>query len=220
MPYPGWRSSRSTRPSSRSGGRGSGRSSSYGFHVDKCNEYHSIDLAWLRRKKLLNVGRWSTLTWSRAGSETGSIRVECLPDGVRLIYRHRRRDADWQDVGEFVPFVETNTGFGGRRQWFQCLSCGSKCRILYGGAYFRCRLCQRLKYETQYEPAFGRAATRALKIRERLGGKGGLDDPFPEKPKGMHWRTYEKLMAQDESLQNAWAVGISARFRLFEPALD
>ena len=96
----------------------------------------------------------------------------------------------------------------------------ARCRILYGGAQFRCRRCQRHKYDTQYEPAFARAATRALKIRERLGCKHGIDHPFPEKPKGMRWKTYERLVAKDESLQNAWAVGISARFRLFEPASD
>ncbi len=199
------------------GGRGSGRSASYGFTVDKCHEYHSIDLAWLRRKGLLIVGRTSTLTWSRAGQETGSISVECLLEGVRLVYKHRNRSDDWQDVREFVPFVESRTAFGGRRQWFQCLSCRNKCRILYGGTYFRCRRCHRLKYETQYEPAFGRAATRALKIRDRLGAKGGLDEPFPVKPKGMHWKTYQRFEAEDERLQHVWAVGISARLRLFEP---
>ena len=112
------------------GGHGSGRSSSYGFNVEKCNEYHAIDLAWLRRKKLLNVGRWSSITWSRAGRETGSIRIECMPEGVRLIYRHRRNGGEWQDVRELVPYVETETAFNGRRQWFQCLNCNQRCRIL------------------------------------------------------------------------------------------
>lgn len=48
------------------GGRGSGRSASFGIMVDKCGEYHSIDLAWLRRQKLLRVGHGSRLL-GRAG---------------------------------------------------------------------------------------------------------------------------------------------------------
>ena len=127
------------------GGRGSGRHGGLGLLVDKCHELHSIDLAWLRRKKLLNPGRWSSITWSRAGRETGSIRIECHGHGVRLVYRHRRPGSEWHDVSEFVPFVETTTNFGGRRQWFQCLSCRRNCRILYGRAYFRCRRCQGLR---------------------------------------------------------------------------
>jgi hypothetical protein len=39
---------------------------------------------------------------------------------------------------------------------------------------------------------------KAQAVRERLGGSPSLDDPFPEKPRGMHWRTYRKLQAQDE----------------------
>jgi len=202
------------------GGRGSGRQASFGLTVDKCHEYYSIDLAWLRHKKLLNIGRWSSLNWSRGGSSTGSIRIECLVGGVRLVYRTCPRGGDWKDVSEFVPLIETPTRFDGNRQWFQCLSCRNKCRILYGGAYFRCRKCHRLKYETQYEPAFARAATRALKIRSRLGADGGLDESFPKKPKGMRWATYERLREHNDQLQQAWAVGIAAKFRLYERSED
>jgi hypothetical protein len=128
---------------------------------------------------------------------------------VRLVYKHRRPGSEWHDVSEFIPFVEMTTNFGGRRQWFQCLSCRRNCRILYGRAYFRCRRCQGLRYETQYEPPFARAATRALKIRERLGSKGGIDEAFPAKPKAMHWKTYNRLRAREEWLQQQWALGIT-----------
>jgi hypothetical protein len=195
------------------GGIGSGRHGGLGLLVDKCHEFRSIDLTWLQRKKLLNPGRWSSITWSRAGTETGSIRIECHGHGVRLVYKHRRPGSEWHDVSEFIPFVETTTNFGGRRQWFQCPSCDRKCRILYGRAYFRCRRCQRLRYETQYEPPFARAATQALKIRERLGSKGGIDEPFPEKPKGMHWKTYHRLQAREARLQQQWALGITGLLR-------
>ena len=72
------------------GGRGSGRPAGLGLSADKCNEFHSIDLAWLRRKKLLVAGRWTSMTWSRAGRPTGTINLEIRTDGIRLTYRQRR----------------------------------------------------------------------------------------------------------------------------------
>lgn len=198
------------------GGRGSGRPSGYGYGVAKCNEYHSIDLAWVRRKNLFNVGRWSSLTWSRGGRETGSIRIECHADGVRLVYRQRKNDENWQDVNEFVPLVETPTAFGGKRQWFKCLSCGRSCRILYGGAHFRCRRCYKLKYESQYEASYARSCSQAHNLRKRLGQVGSLDEPFPPKPKGMHWKTYQQLEQRDQQLQNRWAVGVMQWMQLLK----
>ena len=175
------------------GGRGSGRPSGLGMLTDQCHEYHSIDLAWLRRKKLLNTGRWSTLTWSRAGQVTGTIRIECLLNGVRLIYRQRRNGEDWQDVNEFVPYLETETRFGGQRQWFQCLSCGSRCRILYGGAHFRCRNCQRLKYESQYEAAYARACSQSHNIRQQLEGTDPWTIHFRRSPRACIGRPIASL---------------------------
>ena len=162
------------------------------------------------------MGRWSTLTWSVRGEKTGSIQLSKVPGGVKLNYRVRSRGEDWRSIEEVIPVVETPTNFNGRRQWFVCLACRRRCRIIYGGTFFRCRKCQGLRYETQYEPPFARAATRALKIREKLGSKGGIDDPFPPKPKGMHWRTYERLQAQAERLERRWAVGIAGKFRLLD----
>lgn len=194
------------------GGRGSGRTAGLGVAADSCHRSHSIDIDWLRRKHLLVQGRWSTLTWSLSGENSGSIQLTLAPRGLKLSYRARQQGEDWQQIEEIVPLVETATNFGGRREWFRCLSCGRRCRIIYGGTRFRCRKCQDLKYESQYESPFDRAASRALKIRAKLGGQGGIDDHFPAKPKGMHWKTYERLKDEEERLQEVWAAGIMGKW--------
>jgi hypothetical protein len=40
---------------------------------------------------------------------------------------------------------------------------------------------------------------KAQKIRERLGGNASMLDDFPNKPKGMHWRTYDPLQRRYEA---------------------
>ena len=70
--------------------------------------------------------------------------------------------------------------FGGVRHWFSCPSCGRRCRILYGGARFRCRLCRGARYESQYQAAAltacakGRAPALSpvSKLIHDLGGSG------------------------------------------------
>ena len=186
------------------GGPGSGRFG--GILTDKCEDYRPVDLAWLKRKGTLDSWGWSTITWSRGGEVRSSIQVKREEGGVRFRYRARNQGDEWEDVNELMPFAYTRTNFGGRRRWFECLSCRRNCRVLYGGKYYRCRRCWNLRYESQYEPAWVRPLSRAQKIRERLGGSGSLDELFPEKPKGMHWRTYNRLKRQDDLLTDRWAT--------------
>jgi hypothetical protein len=145
---------------------------------------------------------------AQEGTEAYSCICFCKTS-VRLNYRTRWRSGEWQDINELIPFVETATNFGGWRRWFKCLSCKRRCRILYGGSHFWCRRCWGLKYDSQYEPGFGRAARKAQRIRERLTGHSNLiDDPFPPKPKSMQGSTYRRLEAEDERLRQRWSWGV------------
>lgn len=198
------------------GGYGSGRTS-YSF-ATKCEDLLSIDLALLRRRKGLTPGSRSTFTWSRGGQKTGSVAVASESDGVRLVYYARQPDGSSRPINEKIPFAYTPTRFGGRRQWFCCPSCGQNCRILYGGRLFRCRTCYRLKYSSQYEPAFQRALDRADKLRNRVSGRESAFEcsEFPEKPKRMRWQTYERLLHRYEELQGSWVSGIAEKFGMRE----
>jgi hypothetical protein len=114
-----------------------------------------------------------------------------------LFYRHRQGPGDeWEDVQEPVALEWTACNFGGERPWFACpeTGCGRRVAMLYGsGKYSLCRHCYDLVYESQRENGMSRALRRAQSIRERLGGSANMTKPFPEKPKRMHWQTYERL---------------------------
>jgi hypothetical protein len=182
------------------GGVGSGS----WYRFDKkttTGECHRLDVRYLHREGLLIPGRWFSLSWSRAGRQTGSIRgaVEgnARPERVILLYRHHNGPGgEWEDVQEPVLLSWTACHFGGERPWFVCpgAGCGRRVAILYApGRYFLCRHCYDLVYESQRDNAMYRALHKAQAIRERLGGSANMTEPFPEKPKGMHWRTYERL---------------------------
>jgi hypothetical protein len=124
-------------------------------------------------------------------------------DAVVLIYRVRSLlTAEWKSVEQRVPITWTNCHFGGRRPWFVCSVrangryCGRRVAVLYGaGELFACRHCHQLAYESQHEDPFIRSLKRSQKIRMRLGGGGDPFSPFPEKPRGMWRRTYERHCA-------------------------
>ena len=197
------------------GGVGSGN----WYRFDKkitTGECHSVDVRYLHREGLLTPGRWFSLRWSRAGRETGFIRAAVIgdekPKGVILTYRHRSGPSgEWEDVREPVSLDWTACNFGGERPWFICpgAGCGRRVAILYGpGRYFLCRHCYDLVYESQRDNAIYRALHKAQSIRERLGGGTNMMEPFPVKPKGMHYETYWRLREEHDEAEMEQLVGM------------
>ena len=85
---------------------------------------------------------------------------------------------------------------------------------LYGGSIFACRHCHNLAYECQRETDDDRAARRADTIRRRLGWEPGILNGEGWKPKGMHWRTYERLKAVHDAHVNVSLAGMAQRLGL------
>jgi hypothetical protein len=131
---------------------------------------------------------------------------------VLLFYRHRSGpDDEWEDVQQPVSLEWSACNFGGGRPWFVCpgAGCGRRVAILYGqGRYFLCRHCYDLVYECQRENEMTRALRRGQNIRERLGGSANMTKPFPEKPKGMHWETYERLWREHQEADTEQLAGL------------
>jgi NAD(P)-dependent dehydrogenase (short-subunit alcohol dehydrogenase family) len=64
------------------------------------------------------------------------------------------------------------------------------------GASFLCRHCYDLRYEGQREDKTRRALRMAQRIRQCLGGSANMTEPFPERPKGMHLKTYMRMLRE------------------------
>jgi hypothetical protein len=167
-----------------------------------CESCISIDVRGWHREGRLRQGLFFSCSWACGGEQFGSINVRTEVNAVILMFRSR----SWGGTGrrsieQRVPITRTACHLGGRRPWFVCSVysggryCGRRVAVLYGaGELFACRRCYGLAYESQYEAVHHRGLGRARKIRMRLGGSPNMLEPFPEKPKGMHWRTYERLV--------------------------
>jgi hypothetical protein len=128
-----------------------------------------------------------------------NIDLRATGDQLMLSYRVRKQGSEWRDVEQPTQILWVACRFGGQRPYFLCPArgCGRLVTKLYGaGTYFLCRHCYRLAYASQRENRYDRALRRADNIRMRLGGKPGLAWPFPERPKGMHQRTYQRLYSE------------------------
>jgi hypothetical protein len=68
-------------------------------------------------------------------------------------------------------------------------------------------------YESQREDCGTRLVTKAQKIRRRLGGSASLMEPFPDKPKGMHWQTYERLRWMVRQTETTGLILMLTRFK-------
>jgi len=190
------------------GGMGSGR---WGSHRRKVEHMLRLDIARLRRQGL------SRSALMQVGWPSGaSISLIRAATGLRLLYRSRSGEGEWQTVKELVPLVETQQRLGGHRRWFGCPGCGRRCRILYGGILhgagrFRCRHCHRLCYSSQSEGIADRANRGMFKIVKKLDPDQRFND-LPPRPKHMRWETYKRLVERYERYDEQWAVEALRRF--------
>jgi hypothetical protein len=86
----------------------------------RCESWHRVELAWLRKHDYLPIGARSTLSWHRGGEQTGSVgfhafdgyaelRYSCNGEDVvqRINYRYPRPISA---AGAFGSNVQTATG--------------------------------------------------------------------------------------------------------------
>jgi hypothetical protein len=163
-----------------------------------------LDVGVLRRFGLFGDKRcsWSALRWpdiTKIRADRYSLELELprkIPQQIRV---------SW-----------TRCHFGwGLRPWLHCPYCERRVAKLFNGfAGYGCRACiGNPPYASQTMSAESRRHFEACKLRLRLGGNASLDGPFPERPKGMHRRTYARLRYRAEQLESQ----ISSRLRAKPP---
>ncbi len=201
------------------GGFGSGRGQR---GKNTTSDMRPLDIRKLQRDGLLTPGRAFGWHWTVNGKEVASIQMRAEVDRVILNYRSRSNGGEWQAMEYPARLEWTGCNLGGRRAWFLCPAqgCGRRVAILFGGSNFACRHCHKLAYECQRETDDDRAMRRADTIRRRLGWKAGIANPKGDKPKGMHWRTFERLTAEHNSYVSASLAGMAQRLGLVTKRLD
>ena len=202
------------------GGMGSGRR--YQGGKSTTSDMRALDIRKLQRDGLLTPGRAFGWHWMVNGEEVASIQMRTDVDRVILNYRSRSNGGEWQPMEYPVRLEWTGCNLGGRRAWFLCpgQGCGRRVAILYGGSVFACRHCHKLNYLCQRETDGDRAMRRADTIRRRLGWGAGIANPPGDKPKGMHWQTYLRLIAEYQTFARTSWADTAQRLGLFEDRLE
>ncbi|PIR39130.1 MAG: hypothetical protein COV35_04515 [Alphaproteobacteria bacterium CG11_big_fil_rev_8_21_14_0_20_39_49] len=188
---------------------GSGSGSWYRWSKkDTISDYNNLNMKRLVEEGIVGeskhkIGSWQ---WLRSGEVTSSISYtsNTLTSGssyLRLRYTNKNSD---QEYDYKVHLTTTSPNYGGKRWWFICPAkgCGRRVGVLYGGKIFACRHCYNLAYDSQNDGMHYRMLTKAQNIHRKLGGSGCTMD-YVKKPKGMHWKTYNRLMEEMEYYDNA-----------------
>ena len=184
--------------------------------TDCTDDCRSIDIRRWQRDSLLITGRSFNWQWTQSGETVANIGVKAEGGRVMLSYRYRRNEGEWQSLDYPVKLATTSCTYGGVRNWFTgpAVGCGRRVALLYlGDKYFACRHCYRLAYNSQRETKGDRGYRGAGKVREKLGWMPGIANPPAGKPKGMHWRTYNCLVAKHLAYSNDAYIGMLATIK-------
>ena len=120
-----------------------------------------------------------------------------VPDRLQAVlqYSVRRAPDDVRPITDIIVLAQSPRGFAGQSWRFCCPGCTRRVADLYPtGAYFRCRKCCGVGYRSQRQTRVERGLEKAARIRRQLGGAGEYGEGIPERPKGMHFGTYLRLL--------------------------
>jgi hypothetical protein len=138
------------------------------------------------------VWQWKNDEGEQVASVSCSVNQE--GDGLNISYSWSSyHQPENQPANIHIRLRTTPCNYGGVRWWFACPSCNRRAAILYiTGGRLCCIKCGRFSYASQRGDVMDRAWIKQRKLESRL-----IDGCH--KPKGMHWKTYERL--RDEIIE-------------------
>lgn len=182
-------------------------------HV-KAEHCRRIDVRRWHREGVLQAGRAGSWQWTNAetGERVATIGYRSDGSSVALNY-----SIDGRDCSQRVWLSHSACNYGGKRPWFTCPVRGERVAVLYQRAgRFACRHCQRISYSSQSDDLCGRTWRRQAKAEAKLG-------PNWARPKGMHERTWQRLLEQIwdcESRRDDALTAVLSRLMIRHPHLD
>ncbi|RRS06407.1 hypothetical protein EIP75_02155 [Aquabacterium soli] len=163
--------------------------------VESCR---SLDVRRLAREGLLDPNVMGSAEWvwrDDYGNQTASVGIAASSGTLRLRYAIGGLDAS-----QVVSVERTACALGGDRPWFKCPACGHRCALLHlRRGRFACRKCQGLAYLSQAIDPVQRIWRKQAKLERLLGEVG-------DKPKGMHWTTYDAIVESINACEDRRSV--------------
>lgn len=147
------------------------------------------------------MGGHGSGTWHRPRrratvADLPALRLRGVPPAALRTARGLRLD----ETGQVVAIAWTPCRYGGRRPWLVCPGCGSRRLALYAHEdRIRCRACLGLGYPSQLLDAGARLTAKADRLERRAGWDGDPQADWIDKPRGMHWSTFRRLLAAAEA---------------------
>lgn len=166
----------------------------------------TLDASFLRKLDCFAGLARKRLKWTRDGkvSATGRIDVFTFPqERPRAVVKLDGLPA------QTIELTSTRPDFGGERWWFVCPTTGSMCRTLYltpSANRFVSRQAANIAYRSNTLGFAGRVRWRAEQLRDSL--PGARFQSYPARPKGMHRKTYDRIVNRlreaDENARLVW----------------
>jgi hypothetical protein len=140
---------------------------------------------------------WLAQFWLRLGDKTGEVDLtyEVQINGI------------WEVLDDTIQLEATCPSYGGRRWWFRCPVTGRRAAKLYLFPEQR-RFCHRTgidpapTYQSQRVSGAHRVYCRLYNLRQRLPDQGSILETL-RRPRGMHVKTYFRLLQRDAEIWNS-----------------